>query len=138
MSKPCHKLRYPSKVAAEQELRPGLRAYRCSCGSWHVGAPGRRGRPRKHENDAAKQAAYRRRKKNKEHERLVQRVLSRTPVQDGKSLADVERELRAFSTSGLLDRERVLFGSPGAAGKHSHHISMLKRVVREVRNAELS
>jgi hypothetical protein len=96
------------------------------------------GQPRKHASNAAKQAAYRCRKKREKHERLVQRVIIKTPIPDGKSLGEVERELRALPTKVLLEQERALWGTPGAAGKHSRIIAMLKRVVREQKRLELS
>jgi AT hook motif len=62
-----------------------------------------RGRPRKHASNATKQAAYRRRKQYEEREKLVVRVLDRTPIPEGR-YAEIARELRTLTIRKLKER----------------------------------
>ena len=48
-----------------------------------------RGRPRKHANNAAKQAAYRRRKQWDEREELIKRVSEKTPLREWAAVQEV-------------------------------------------------
>jgi hypothetical protein len=68
--------------------------------------PRRAGRPRKHSNNAAKQAAYRRRKQASERQGLVERLLWKTPVREGSSLVEVERQLLRLTIRKLREMLR--------------------------------
>lgn len=65
------------------------------------------GRPRKHKSNAAKQAAYRRRKQTNERRELIEQILLRTPVRVGQRLSDFERELLPLSMRKLKEKLRT-------------------------------
>lgn len=77
----------------------------------------KRGRPRKHANPAAKQAAYRRRKQASERKELVALVLPKTRIREGENLADVERKLSALTVRKLKERLREYRNNSSGNGR---------------------
>jgi hypothetical protein len=63
-----------------------------------------RGQPRKHTNNAVKQAAYRLRKQERERRALVERVLWKTPLRTGETLIEAERKLQGLTIRKLKER----------------------------------